>query len=272
MEIIERKIKTVYLVDFENTHDAGMVGYDNLDSNDEIIIFYTVFNKVKPSYGMSNCNVQYELVSEGKQSVDMHIISYIGYMAGVYGEKCNIVIISIDRGYDRIIKYWRNKTNINIIRRQSITAKKIDSKERLVSEIFDVLDQADYCLNDINDILDAVIKYSGNKDIRHNVKEYLYSNYSNVREVVTLIDPILVQYLRDMHGNIKGTLRTNLNNKIVQILSKEKYPEDIKYKTVSIVLENMYDDNIRKVVYKELISEYGQQDGLEIYGLIRDVI
>ena len=61
----------------------GRLGYDNLDSNDEIIIFYTVFNKVKPSYGMSNCNVQYELVSEGNQSVDMHIISYIGYMAGL---------------------------------------------------------------------------------------------------------------------------------------------------------------------------------------------
>ena len=158
MEVKDNRIKTIYLVDFENTHDAGMVGYDNLDTNDEIIIFYTVFNKVKSIYGLSNCTVQCELVSEGKQSVDMHIISYIGYMVGIYGEKCNIVIISIDRGYD----------------------------------------------------------------------------------------------------------------KIVQILSKEKYSEDIKYKTASIVLENMYDDNIRKEVYKELIAEFGHQEGLEVYGCIRD--
>ena len=60
-------------------------------------------------------------VPAGKQSADIHIASYLGYLAGKYSEdKCEIVIVSQDTDYDNVIKFWKKQAGIKITRRQKI--------------------------------------------------------------------------------------------------------------------------------------------------------
>ena len=60
-------------------------------------------------------------VPAGKQSADIHISSYLGYLVGKHEvNKCSVVIVSKDTDYDNVIKFWKKQAGIKITRRQKI--------------------------------------------------------------------------------------------------------------------------------------------------------
>ena len=48
----------------------------------------------------------------------MHLVSYLGYLLGVYGKECSYVIISKDKDYDNIVKFWKEEGYPNISRKE----------------------------------------------------------------------------------------------------------------------------------------------------------
>lgn len=85
-------------------------------------------------------------IPAGKQSADIHIGSYLGYLAGK--SKCNIVIISNDTDFDNVIKFWKKGLGISVSRKkklQGTTVKKQStaqvststSKEAQILSLFD---------------------------------------------------------------------------------------------------------------------------------------
>lgn len=118
-------IETYYLIDFENVNMEGLDGSDKLEKNDRIYVFGTSKTKIRfesdiPNHGKAKW-VQFE-VPIGNQSVDMHIVSYVGFLIGQYADsKCKIVIVSKDKDYDNIIKFWMGYSKgIRISRTKSI--------------------------------------------------------------------------------------------------------------------------------------------------------
>lgn len=115
---------THYLVDYENVHENGLTGSDKLKSSDCIHIFYTenaksvtldIFN----NHGKAGLFVK--KVPTGEQSLDIHLVSYLGYLIGANEKKkTEFVIVSNDSGYDRIIKFWREEKNVSVLRRKQI--------------------------------------------------------------------------------------------------------------------------------------------------------
>lgn len=100
-------METFYLIDFENVHNEGIENIDSLSKDDHVHIFSTenalsirmdiVFSK--------KIDIQGHIVPVRKQSLDMHLVSYLGYLLGTYGKQCAYVIISKDTDYDNIIKF-----------------------------------------------------------------------------------------------------------------------------------------------------------------------
>ena len=76
-----------------------------------------------------------------KQSVDMHLVSYLGYLIGKNKNKeCRYVIISRDNDYDNVIKFWKNN-KIKITRKKYIsydTNKKLSENTEL-NKLYDDL-------------------------------------------------------------------------------------------------------------------------------------
>ena len=54
-------------------------------------------------------DIKPHLVPVRKQSLDMHQVSYLGHLLGVYGKECSYVIISKDKDYDNIVKFWKEE-------------------------------------------------------------------------------------------------------------------------------------------------------------------
>lgn len=78
-------------------------------------------------------------VSAGKQSTDIHIGSYLGYLAGKHVtennvKECSVVIISKDSDYDNVIKFWNEETKIKVskaLQIKSSTPKATTAKQTM---------------------------------------------------------------------------------------------------------------------------------------------
>ena len=115
-------MRTIYLIDFENTHDDGFTGWLQLESNDVLHIFYTD-NASRISLDVMNviskAHVYYHHCPKGSQSLDMCLVSYLGML--LMGEQSNddeFVIISKDKGYDNVIAFWKDISETNVISRR----------------------------------------------------------------------------------------------------------------------------------------------------------
>ena len=116
------KMKTFYLIDFENVHNEGLENIDSLSKEDHVHIFSTknastirmdlVFSK--------GIDIQGHIVPARKQSLDMHLVSYLGNLLGINGQQCSYVIVSKDTDYDNIIKFWKEEGYPNISRKEAI--------------------------------------------------------------------------------------------------------------------------------------------------------
>ena len=116
-------METYYLIDFENVQSPGLIGCEMLKPDSHIIIFYTPnANKIDMDIIAEHTasDIRMIPVSAGKQSADMHIVSYLGYLLG--RAECCAVIVSRDTDFDNIIKFWHNKFGMSVSRKTQINA------------------------------------------------------------------------------------------------------------------------------------------------------
>lgn len=120
-------METYYLVDFENVHNEGVEHISSLSKDDHIHIFYTK-NALNISLDIAlakDMDIIGHKVSEGDESLDKHLLSYLGYMLGINkGKNCAYIIIAKDKGYDKIIEFWHQEGFANISRQTCIPKSK----------------------------------------------------------------------------------------------------------------------------------------------------
>lgn len=132
-------METYYLIDYEN---VGKVAFDccNCTRKDHLLLFYT---KNKPNIDLNivvklqDVSVEYINVPAGKQSTDMHIGSYLGYLAGRQQgkilKKYAVVIVSSDTDYDKVIEFWKKESGIDA-KRLDPNTKNAAHKQRVYEE------------------------------------------------------------------------------------------------------------------------------------------
>lgn len=113
----------VFYVDFENVHDAGLEGLNDLTANDRVILFYNKEQKISID-GMleiNNCKAVIEyrktLIS-GRNYLDFQLGTYLGYGMNEYRNE-KVVVVSKDSGFDSIVHFWKQE-GVDIIRNKSL--------------------------------------------------------------------------------------------------------------------------------------------------------
>lgn len=119
-------METFYLIDFENVHNEGIKNIDKLSREDHVHIFSTqnALN-IRQDVFWLNGDIQSHLAPVRKQSLDMHLVSYLGHLLGIHGKQCAYVIVSKDKDYDNIISFWKQEGYINISRKSEIAGKTV---------------------------------------------------------------------------------------------------------------------------------------------------
>lgn len=119
-------VKTFILVDYENVGLDAFIDVEKIDPEKERVCLFSTEKAPRiPTATVAKIlevhrqNVDVFTIHEvpvKNQSVDMHLVSYLGYLIGVYGTSCNYVIRSSDTDYDNIVKYWRTREKVNVKR------------------------------------------------------------------------------------------------------------------------------------------------------------
>ena len=116
------QIKTFYLIDYENVHDSGFKGADHLSGKEHVHIFSSANAPYINISSLASLKGKFYFhnVPAGKESLDMNLVSYLGYLIHKNRSKKVIyIIISQDRGYDKVIQYWKKEKGVVIARRNS---------------------------------------------------------------------------------------------------------------------------------------------------------
>lgn len=293
-----RTIKTYYLIDYENVHGDGLAGCGDLGKKDRIIIFFT---KNAKSIDMSeiadhgDARLKMIEVSAGKQSADMHIGSYLGYLAGKKGKNCNVVIVSRDTDYDNVIKFWKKKTGIAASRAQQIgkkcapgntanhkpTAPKKAPKKnsgarkaKLNQETMQAMRSAGFNAQTANKVAQIATGHYGSEHFMSDVHNTLKEKYKDYLKMYEVVKPILSKYENTAAGGAHTQAaaskeKNEMNTNIMRILSKEGYSSDIASSAASIVVKNLGIKNRKQQIYRSIISKYGRNEGLTIYNHIK---
>ncbi|ORX87685.1 hypothetical protein BCR32DRAFT_289168 [Anaeromyces robustus] len=122
--------KIYYLIDFENVGVSGLIGAENLNSNDYVHLFSTK-NASKITTAtlatFNSTNLKVHEVPAKNQSVDMHLVSFLGFLIGTEGNSSKYYVISKDTDYQNIIKFWKNESNITINYKENLVSEKVIS-------------------------------------------------------------------------------------------------------------------------------------------------
>ena len=130
-------METFYLIDFENVHNDGIANIESMTKEEHVHIFSTQnATNIRQDIFWLNGDIKSHLVPVRKQSLDMHLVSYLGHLLGVYGKECSYVIISKDKDYDNIVKFWKEEGYPNISRKEKFpgTASTQRKKTQTVSQ------------------------------------------------------------------------------------------------------------------------------------------
>lgn len=223
------EIRTYYLIDFENVNSDGLKGCNKLKRTDQIHLFYTDnANKINldvfGNWGEAELHVH--KVPVKSQSLDMHLVSFLGYLIGAMGKNCAYTIVSKDTDYDNIIKFWKDEMGVKIIRTEAISG----GQDTVIPKPAEAKQQKQDAQNKVN------------------------------------------RDKKSMSGKTsaaEGNAKTLLNNEIQKILSDAGKPGEVIAQVTSLVVKNAGKENGRQTIYRSIVKEYGQAQGLDIYNRIR---
>lgn len=106
----------IYLIDFENVHEEGFQTIGRLGDKDAIYCFFTR-NVAKISMsalaGIRGGQIHFVEADSGKQSLDLALVSYLGYLIGTKPQELYYDIISNDNGFQKAVDFW-NKRGMNL--------------------------------------------------------------------------------------------------------------------------------------------------------------
>ena len=114
--------KTIFLIDFENVHEAGLQGLEKCNGDCSVHLFYSQ-NANKLSLDLLRglkAAFYVHKVQPGRQSLDMQLVSYLGYLIGTEGTDCRYVIVSKDTDFTNTPLFWQTEAGIDVVRQSSV--------------------------------------------------------------------------------------------------------------------------------------------------------
>ena len=292
----KQPIETYYLIDFENVHEDGLICSKKLTQHDHIHIFSTT-NAPKISLeklaSFNHAEQFSHVIPAGKQSLDMHLVSYLGYLIGSNANKnCRYIIISRDTDYDNVISFFKTITPLNIKRQNAmsvvskpVTVKKAaattkkknktatvtENKTQLNSNIQKTVSKAGFDTAIVNKVASIVAKHYGEDKFANNVHNELRTTYPKIySDIYKIIKPII--------NKVPSTDTTNQNtatqydNEIKTALTNANYNQDTVSYVTSLVIKYKHETDAKKNIHNAIVAKYGQAKGVNIYNHIKKKI
>ena len=262
--------ETYYLIDFENVGLKGLEGAQKLTKSDWVHLFSTCNAAKITTATLANFNATNLLVHEvpaKSQSVDMHLVSYLGYLLGSRDSAPQIVIVSNDTDYNDIVSFWNTEKGAAILRRDKLAAeepKPVPAKTA-------------------NGRKTASKKVAAQAEAKPDAPDQ-GSTKAKKTAKPTITEPLADQKPDTAEkGGAKAKKaakpkavepqdKTALNNAVLKTLSNAKYDNETVSFAASLVTKNFTEKGGKQIIYRTIISRFGQEQGLAIYRHIQKLL
>ena len=173
-----------YLVDYENTGVGGLAGCGALTEEDRIILFFTKnASKIDMSAITDTGGALLKMIEvpAGKQSVDMHISSYLGYLIASQAAR-EYVVVSRDTDFDNVIRFWTARSSVTVSRQAQISPddpaeEPKDDRTALNNGIMKTLSKAGFPSEVIGYTTSTVVKNMGTKNAKQKIYRTIVSKF-----------------------------------------------------------------------------------------------
>jgi len=237
-----------YLVDFENVGTDGIVGADGLGTGDYVFLFSTK-NAAKISTAtlerFNATQLKVREVPQGGQSVDMHLVSWLGFLIARNGTEASYAIVSRDGDYDNIIRFWQAETGVSIRRIEALGNSDRGST--------------------------AIKKGAGAADGA--TKKKAAAGKGDAAKVSPDKKAAVANPSKPKAPSTAASLDSiALNTAVLQALSKAKYDNALTGRIASLVVKSVRSNAGKQAIYRAIIAECGQKQGLDAYNRIKKLL
>lgn len=242
-----------FLIDYENVREGGLEGSEKLGAEDSLYLFYT---KNANKIGLDCLNnvsaaIRVLKVPAGKQSLDMHIASMLGYLAGKAAGQNEYIIVSKDKDFDTILASW-NETDAGRFSKQDKIANAFPEpaapKAEKAAEPKKVKAAAP-----------KAEKQAAAKTEKTAAREEKQAAPKTEKDAAPKAEK----------QPAAPDDRTALNNRLVKLLRDAGVEGNQPNSVTQVIMASVKKPNPRQAVYLELIKKYGQKEGLKYYKLIK---
>ncbi len=109
-----------YLVDFENVRTDGIKDLKGVKEGDTMVVFYSE-NCKSTTLDVLNSILTLKLKYSGfkvnvgtKNALDFQLTSYLGYLIGQGNQDARYHIVSDDKGFEVVAKFWKEQKKLLI--------------------------------------------------------------------------------------------------------------------------------------------------------------
>lgn len=296
--------ETYYLIDFENVGLKGLEGAQNLTKSDWVHLFSTRNAPKINTATLANFNATNLLVHEvpaKSQSVDMHLVSYLGYLLGSHEAAPQIVILSNDTDYDDIVSFWNIEKGVIIRRRDkfqpeevmSAAPKAAKSRKAAASKKTAAEPKAQEARKETSAEKPPVKTRRTRKTRPAQAQDEAVKNSGKAAESQESPEKDGVKADASPKKSAKGRAKaddaqkktakigakaaeypdkTTLNNAVLKTLSNAKYDNETVSFAASLVTKNFAEKGGKQTIYRTVISKFGQERGLAIYRHIQKLL
>lgn len=294
--------ETYYLIDFENVGLKGLEGAQNLTKNDWVHLFSTRNAPKINTATLANFNATNLLVHEvpaKSQSVDMHLVSYLGYLLGSHETAPQIVILSNDTDYDDIVSFWNIEKGVIIRRRdkfqpeepKSAAPKAAKSRKAAASKktaaepkVQEAHKETSTEKSPVKTRRTRKVRPGQDEAVKDSVKA-AEGQESPEKDSVKADTPPKKSAKGRAKANdaqkktaksgaktVEYQDKTTLNNAVLKTLSNAKYDNETVSFAASLVTKNFAEKGGKQTIYRTVISKFGQERGLAIYRHIQKLL
>ncbi len=301
--------RTIYLIDYENVHEAGLQGMESCPAGCAIHLFYSqnanrlnldLLRGLKASFTVHK-------VHPGRQSLDMQLVSYLGYLIGTEGTDCRYVIVSKDRDFANTPLFWQAEAGVEVVRqttldgleppvpasssprrvtrnRRAPVARPAEAPASEPAQAPAVVETPAAAESPLpiegNDEGTAVLP-SAAEAAPEQVPAPSAAEPEETRgapspasdpEPAPEAEAAAAARPAVKPAPAQQDRKTRLNNRLMQVLSENQVDNATTMKAVAVTISHYSDKNIKQMTYRSIIREFGQKRGLELYNLIKPVL
>lgn len=244
---MDRK-QTVYLIDFENTREYGLKTIQTTDK-DMVVIVYTANVPRLDLDALNDLHATLRVVraQTGKQSLDLLLVSYLGYVISEQEKAFRYVIISNDSDYDGVVAFWNNRGH-------DVSRRTVDT-ERAKKEAKEAAKEA--------------IQSQTKSRTRGGRSKAKAENKPKAEEPVETRPQTAEVSGATQKPAAKAQSADELLERLEGIFEREKLDPGIRPTLRQLVSDGFGEAQRKSVIYRRIIAKYGQKNGLRYYNLIK---